>query len=532
MRSKFAISRERIVLFIVATLIFLGGAILIYLQRTGILTVFGDVVKIPTSITLNNPIDLSKGIKRNLALDQGAIVLTKSQDGFVNHGECIFDIGSPQVLGFTNMTLLRDSQIPPSTTITARFAGSRDGVQFDELSDPIRLQINEAVNLAEILQENSHFVRIACALETQDSQITPRLTGFTVYYEALQETAVTQIPFSLDPTVGQAPLTVNARYQGEAQNLTWDFGDGSKTIQNEREVTHKFDQPGVYIVTLTADGKAGTKLVEATHHPVAKTTLKLEQSSFAVNEKVRFSLTNHGPALVQFKTDQPFKIYSDDGLVFSPEHNPTIINLEPNQTQNFSWDPQTVQQDQNQNDTVYYIELTYFVNGEELTKKTAVTISNNLEEKQLITVSPVKGIAPLKISALFQGELTNTIWDFGDGNIAFNQKQIEHTFTRPGEYEVILRSGGNILGKQKVLVSGLSAQSLTAGETLLINRTLPGTTSEPPRQLFAIKPTSLIATGDDIVSPILIGLWLFATYLIFRRKVEFKHPKEQVRTSI
>ncbi|MBI2589793.1 PKD domain-containing protein [Candidatus Berkelbacteria bacterium] len=73
--------RRKMLLFVVVTLAFLGGVILLYGQRTGKLTIFGDVPNVPGQLTISSPVDLQKGIDagdKNLELVENMIKLKKN----------------------------------------------------------------------------------------------------------------------------------------------------------------------------------------------------------------------------------------------------------------------------------------------------------------------------------------------------------------------------------------------------------------------------------------------------------------------
>lgn len=54
---------------------------------------------------------------------------------------------------------------------------------------------------------------------------------------------------------GDAPLTVNFMNQGFASSLLWEFGDGSTS--RESTPSHTFNEPGNYVVVLTAKNSSG-----------------------------------------------------------------------------------------------------------------------------------------------------------------------------------------------------------------------------------------------------------------------------------
>lgn len=45
---------------------------------------------------------------------------------------------------------------------------------------------------------------------------------------------------------------------------------------------------------------------------------------------------------------------------------------------------------------------------------------------------------PVAFTALIEGRITDSVWDFGDGDVDINQSYITHSWTEPGDYLVAL----------------------------------------------------------------------------------------------
>jgi hypothetical protein len=69
-----------------------------------------------------------------------------------------------------------------------------------------------------------------------------------------------QVGVSASPNSGKKPLTVALTALGAADDAVWDFGDG--TVGMGASLTHKFTTPGIYNVTIHANGTVGTTVVE------------------------------------------------------------------------------------------------------------------------------------------------------------------------------------------------------------------------------------------------------------------------------
>jgi Zinc carboxypeptidase/PKD domain len=78
--------------------------------------------------------------------------------------------------------------------------------------------------------------------------------------EAFPACAAPDVDFNASPTSGAAPLTVDFQSlvnagPGCLDSVSWDFGDGGTSAENDPE--HTYTAPGVYTVSLTAIGPGG-----------------------------------------------------------------------------------------------------------------------------------------------------------------------------------------------------------------------------------------------------------------------------------
>ena len=68
--------------------------------------------------------------------------------------------------------------------------------------------------------------------------------------------------FSSSKTFGCQPLSVSAKDESQnADSCEWDFGDGSEPVYNVKEVSHKYNDAGDYVLTLTVYGDCGSKSI-------------------------------------------------------------------------------------------------------------------------------------------------------------------------------------------------------------------------------------------------------------------------------
>jgi PKD repeat protein len=68
------------------------------------------------------------------------------------------------------------------------------------------------------------------------------------------------IAIGASPSTGTAPLSISFSQTDSGAEAQWDFGDGSSGYG--ASTAHKFTTPGVYTVTVKANGKTGTATIE------------------------------------------------------------------------------------------------------------------------------------------------------------------------------------------------------------------------------------------------------------------------------
>ncbi|MBI4032821.1 hypothetical protein HY374_03900 [Candidatus Berkelbacteria bacterium] len=215
-------ARRRIQLFIITTVLFLVGVLIVYGQRTGKLTIFGDTATLPGQVTVTDEVDLTKGVSVG---DGNATVRTDEAGTWVtivsgrSIGSAQFDVGNPDIVTLQRFKPLPTPPQPEGTRVTVQFAGSLDGVAFSKLSDPAVLEtgtdLPQGIDLTALLPENSHFVRIRVTLASDAPDVSPRFGGFSLNYELANPAGQTQSSgtVSADP-VASATVTVNSTVTG------------------------------------------------------------------------------------------------------------------------------------------------------------------------------------------------------------------------------------------------------------------------------------------------------------------------------
>src|SRR3990167_8573566 len=107
--------RRQVLTFSIAFGAILLGVLLIYWQRTGALTIFGDQPVTPGTLEVNQAVDLQKGASAGddgVVVTSGALTLRHDASGYASRGTARFDVGNAQIL---NLFRLRPilSAVPP-----------------------------------------------------------------------------------------------------------------------------------------------------------------------------------------------------------------------------------------------------------------------------------------------------------------------------------------------------------------------------------------------------------------------------------
>lgn len=211
--------RQKFGLFAIITFVFMGGAVLLYGQQTGGLTILADASSLAGNVTIKEDVDLQKGITAgngNTQLASGGIELITASPA--QTGTAQFDIGNPDVTQFQRFRNLQSQPSAPGAEVRVQFAGSLDGISFHSLGNPTALEPSQAVDLTTMVPSGSHFLRLIFTLQTSIPGASPRLEGFSLDYEVL---GVAKAASSLDVTADQTAdlsaatvVTVNGTLAG------------------------------------------------------------------------------------------------------------------------------------------------------------------------------------------------------------------------------------------------------------------------------------------------------------------------------
>lgn len=454
---------------------------------------------------------------------------TASAGGYAQLGTCQFDVGSPQIQQLYRYQSIKPTDLPSGTSITVSIAPSTDGVSFGQFSAPFTYaaagSTRDSIDLSQLLPENTRFIRILCSLSSRGTT-TPSFGGFTIDYEAIGSSAPT---FTIDPLLGQAPLTVTAtRTDSASTNCTLDFGDGTAAvpITASQTLSHIYQTAGTFTATMTCNGQTSTQTVTVTSEPSANVTLTMSKASYQPGETVNFTFQNLGPAAISIAESVPFVIRqgSDNQVVFDPVSQAGTVSLAINTNRAWTWD----QKNQAGNQAalgMYTVTVPYRIgtSTQQQTRVASFTVANT-SGVMTFSVTPTEGVAPLMVTGTYTGNETGLIWDFGDGTtetVAGGPSTVNHTYQLAGTYTVTLRSGTNV-GSQTVLVSSGTSSSNT-GTPILVNGSIAGTTTASTGNVPP--PSTLIATGANPVAISLLFAWLVTSGLIFTAKPRrSRHP--------
>ena len=226
--------------------------------------------------------------------------------------------------------------------------------------------------------------------------------------------------FSADITFGIAPLDVQFadRSTGVISSWYWDFGDGTEAT--EATPSHRYTEPGVYSVSLTVTGPAGTD------SKIRQDYIQVDDGLLAADF---FADTTRGFV--------PFKVQFTD--------------LSQGFVNSWAWDlgDGNFSADQNPSHT-YLTADTFSVSltvtgpgGENTATKTDYIQVEEAPPVAAFTADTTIGIK--RIEVRFQDQSTGVIdtwlWDFGDGTTGTVTDPF-HDYTQPGVYTVSLSVSG------------------------------------------------------------------------------------------
>lgn len=210
-------------------------------------------------------------------------------------------------------------------------------------------------------------------------------------------------------------LLVSFTNLSDTSNVSWDFGDGNTS--NEENPEHTYSEAGTYTVTLTV--KNGCE--------------------FSISKTI---------------TIDEYEVNIPDQVINCNEEQ-TELNPGGNPDLNYTWSPSTGLDDPNShNPRVSVTDTTMYY----------VTITDDNSDCQTIDsvlVIPVIGIdsdfsfeyecGSLTVDFFNETDFADVSWDFGDGNTS-NEVNPSHTYTGPGSYTVVMTVNDECFGTKSVTI--------------------------------------------------------------------------------
>lgn len=347
------------------------------------------------------------------------------------------------------------------------------------------------------LRDGNNLTTLVNNVRVQNRQATPPPT-------------LTSVPrpiaaFGQSATSGRAPLVVSFfnQSQGEITGYTWSFGDGGNST--EINPTYTFRTPGIYTVTLTANGPGGSSNVsrqinvQGETPPVAaftqntvsgpspltvnftdqsQGTISLREWQFGDGTNSTDTNPSHtftavgtynvilrvegpgGSSIVtrQITVENPAVPAPNADFNASPISGDAPLEVSFDVTDNaniktYSWQFGNAGTSSDasptftfQNAGTYVVRLVVTGDGGQDNAEVTINVTQKPDAPIVdISASPQSGDEPLAVqfnSNSSGGSINTYAWDFGDGNTS-NAQNPQHTFTDAGSYTVRLLATGN-----------------------------------------------------------------------------------------
>lgn len=219
--------RNRFVLWLVVVAVFSSGVLLVYAQRTGQLTIFGDTPSLSGALTVTDPLDLVKGLDADgpLVADETGLHFQPSTGA--TQGRCQYDVGNPKITRFYRVRPL-DVSLDAGSSLSLQFAGSLDGVSWSALSTPVGVtsETESVVDVTGLIPTGSHFLRTVCTLSRTTTSSQPSLGGLTINYDLFDAGSQGQLAVSADVVAANAALSINGQRPGSAEAMSYQRDTG------------------------------------------------------------------------------------------------------------------------------------------------------------------------------------------------------------------------------------------------------------------------------------------------------------------
>ncbi len=280
----------------------------------------------------------------------------------------------------------------------------------------VHLRVIDQQNNVENYYRNIEVVESKVPLVSGVITATPGLSG--------------PIPFQVRFDAGESQSL-----KGKIINYEWDFGDGSD-LQSGKSVSHVFQTPGVYTVTLNVEDDLGMKSA-STVQVEAKKVSSVPEAAFSTDPAF-------DTATMKLNGVLPFAV-SFDALP-SVDADNDIVDYK----WDFNGDGQVDQEGKKVDYTFeeakdYQVTLTV-TDSENQSGTSAITVTVATPGVQaVIKADPEEGTVPLIVnfdgsgSSAYEGKIVSYEWDFGDGSPkTITGSTVSHKYSAVGNYTVKL----------------------------------------------------------------------------------------------
>ncbi|MDQ3100442.1 MAG: PKD domain-containing protein, partial [Bacteroidota bacterium] len=214
--------------------------------------------------------------------------------------------------------------------------------------------------------------------------------------------------FNTDPISGCAPLVVDlTQYSTGDTSWYWDLGDGN--VSNEADLSHLYEDPGIYVIELHAFGCGyDSYSMEVEVLPSPTPSFSAVPETVCVGEEITFTNTTPDVADVEWQ--------------FGDGDGSSLSSIQHSYNTSGTYD--------------VTLTVTSILNGCTASVTQPVLIGNT--PVAAFTPSPLSGCVDLEVS--FQNSSTNSDayqWFFGDGNSSASTAPI-HIYTEPGSHTLTL----------------------------------------------------------------------------------------------
>lgn len=250
---------------------------------------------------------------------------------------------------------------------------------------------------------------------------------------------------SIDSVPGlSGPIPFQIRFDGSQSksvkgtiiNYEWDFGDGTN-LQSGKSVSHIFNNPGFYKVTLTVkedSGKTASSYVEVEAKSVSSVPEAVINTDPSY-DKSNNTLTGVLPFMVDFDASDSLDADNDIVDYQWDFDNDGEIDQEGKKS-NFTFE----------NAGTYIVKLNVSDSENQSNTATITVVVQEPGVKAVITAVPEDGTAPLVVqfdgsaSSTFEGNIVSYEWGFGDDSPkTITGATISHKYNEVGNYTVTLK---------------------------------------------------------------------------------------------